>query len=255
MAIFHSRCAARGALRLLAIGVVAAGCCGAVDARVTRIVIDTKQSPAYSGATFGTVGQYEILRGRAFGEIDPLNGKNTIIQDIALAPRNATGKVEYIATFSLIKPVDLTKSNRVMVYNVVNRGGRIDPGGSADGYVYLESGWQGDLLSNCVTAYPCVSLAAPYGGTNEVIQVPVPHNADGSSVTGPVLGRITNGSGAAARQLIVFSQPVPYKPVSLDPSQSTLTTYTGETIDGVITGAATIPSTEWAWAATRMPSA
>ena len=45
-----------------------------------------------------------------------------IIQDLDLAPRNARGKVEYVATFALAKPVDLSKSARVLLYQVVNRG-------------------------------------------------------------------------------------------------------------------------------------
>ena len=37
------------------------------DARVTRIVVDNKISPAFDGATFGGAGQYETLSGQAFG--------------------------------------------------------------------------------------------------------------------------------------------------------------------------------------------
>ena len=58
------------------------------EARVTRIVIDAKVSPAFEGATFGSAGQYETLTGRALGELDPNDQHNAIIQDIALAPRN-----------------------------------------------------------------------------------------------------------------------------------------------------------------------
>src|SRR5215470_205461 len=66
------------------------------DARVTRIVID-QQLP--EGQPFPEVGQYERLNGRAFGELDPHDRRNTIIQDIELAPRNAHGRIEYVATF------------------------------------------------------------------------------------------------------------------------------------------------------------
>jgi len=43
------------------------------EARITRIVIDSarSQSPTFGGLAFGTVGQYEKLRGTAFGELDP----------------------------------------------------------------------------------------------------------------------------------------------------------------------------------------
>src|SRR5438477_10150990 len=84
------------------------------DARVTRIVVDNKISPAFDGATFGTAGQYETLSGQAFGELDPYDPRNVIIQDITLAPRNARGMVEYTATFQLVKPIDMSKASRLM---------------------------------------------------------------------------------------------------------------------------------------------
>jgi hypothetical protein len=59
------------------------------QARVTKIVIDKTVSPAFGGASFGTAGQYETLAGRVFGELDPRDHHNTIINDIDLAPKNA----------------------------------------------------------------------------------------------------------------------------------------------------------------------
>jgi hypothetical protein len=45
--------------------------------------------------SFGPVGQYEKLAGRAYGEVDPGDPRNAVVTDIGLAPRNAGGKVEY----------------------------------------------------------------------------------------------------------------------------------------------------------------
>jgi hypothetical protein len=47
---------------------VAVAACIAIPAHagITQIVIDTKVSPAFGGASFGAIGQYEILTGRAF---------------------------------------------------------------------------------------------------------------------------------------------------------------------------------------------
>ena len=66
----------------------------AAEARITRIVIDParSQSPTFGGLAFGTVGQYEKLRGTAFGEVDPADPRNAVITDIELAPRNATAR-------------------------------------------------------------------------------------------------------------------------------------------------------------------
>src|SRR5882757_10516050 len=89
---------------LLEIGIAAVLLVGipSVQARVTRIIIDTKVSPAFGGASFGTAGQYETIAGRVFGELDPNDPHNTIINDINLAPKNANGKVEYMATFFMV---------------------------------------------------------------------------------------------------------------------------------------------------------
>src|SRR5439155_3441831 len=67
------------------------------EAHVTRIVIDhtRSESPAFEGRRFGpdgTVGPYEKLRGRAFGEVDPEDPRNAVITDLKRAPRNARGK-------------------------------------------------------------------------------------------------------------------------------------------------------------------
>src|SRR5215469_6736748 len=118
----------------------------AAQARVTRIAIEKKVSPAFDGASFGAAGQYETLAGKAFGELDPNDPHNGTIQDIKLAPRNARGMVEYTATFQIVKPVDMSKASRLMWHDVPNRAGRITivPIERGNGDIGLSSGWQGD---------------------------------------------------------------------------------------------------------------
>ena len=108
---------------------------GALQARVTHITI-SKTSPALQGQTFGKTGAYEIVKGIASGEIDPADRRNAVITDIRFAPRNANGKVPYTTTFSILKPVDMTKANGILVYDVVNRGNVRLPRGSQS------SSWQ-----------------------------------------------------------------------------------------------------------------
>ena len=72
---------------------------------ITTIIIDTVQSPTFGGTSFGEVGQYEKLVGRAFGELDPDSPLNASITDITLAPRNARGRVEYETDFYILKPI------------------------------------------------------------------------------------------------------------------------------------------------------
>jgi hypothetical protein len=209
------------------------------QARVTRILVEKKVSPAFDGASFGTAGQYETLAGRAFGELDPDDPKNALIQDIKLAPRNAKGMVEYTATFQLVKPVDMSKASRLMWHDVPNRGGRLTivPAERATGDIGLSSGWQGDSAGSTVPS-----------PNNDYVVVPVAKNADGSAVTGRVMVRITNASGKNSHPMIVYNNPMPYKPASLDTKEATLTTHASETIDGVIGATAEIAPADWAFA-------
>src|SRR5262249_32971452 len=58
------------------------------EAMITKIDIDSVQSPAFAGVSFGEAGRYEKLVGRAFGELEPTSPLNAVITDLALAPRN-----------------------------------------------------------------------------------------------------------------------------------------------------------------------
>src|SRR5947199_7504254 len=189
------------------------------DAHVRKIIVDKKVSPAFNGQSFGPAGQYETLAGRAFGELDPTDPHNAIITDIKLAPRNANGRVEYVASFFLVKPIDMSRSSHLMWQDVPNRGGRITipPASRNDGDIGLSSGWQGDHSGRTVPA-----------DDNEWLTVPVAKNSDGSPVTGLVLGRIVNASGHDSRPLIINANPVPYKPMTLDTSKAKLTTHRSE---------------------------
>lgn len=207
-----------------------------VEARVTRIVVDQKESPAFGGKSFGSVGQYETLVGSAFGELDPKDPHNTIITDLQFAPRNARGMVEYVATFMLVKPIDISKANGVLFYAVPNRGNRNRAGAYGvsgesgeeflmkRGYIMLHSGWQGDLL--------------PRPGI-ETITVPIAKNPDGSSITGTVLARFSNMLPAST----TLPLPVAHEAANLDTTKATLTRRAAE--EGAIIPLA---SDHWAFA-------
>ena len=210
-------------------------------ARVARIVIDVKTSPAFGGASFGAAGQYETIAGRAFGELDPNDPRNAIIQDIELAPKNAKGKVEYMATFFVVKPIDMAKASGLMWHDVPNRGGRLTLAAASrnDGDVGLSSGWQGDNSGATAQNFP---------NSNDYVVVPTAKNPDGSAIKGLVMGRILNASGVNSQPMIVHSNPVPYKPVSLDTTQAKLVSRVHETIEGVVSGESEVASADWAWA-------
>ncbi len=208
-------------------------------AEVKKIVIDKKVSPAFDGRSFGSAGQFETLAGRAFGELDPNDAHNRVITDIRLAPRNRNGMVEYVASFYLVKPIDMSKSSHLLWHDVPNRGRRVTIGEAERraGDIGLSSGWQGDSSGRTVP-----------GDDNDYVIVPAARNLDGSPVTGRVLGRIVNASGPDSRPMIVNANPVPYQPVSLETTRATLTTHASETIEGTIGDTYTVPSGDWAWA-------
>ena len=161
--------------------------------RITRIDV-AKVEPAFDGQPFGTVGTFERVTGRAHGEVDPNSPDNSIIQDIALAPRNQSGMVEYTTDIDILQPSDPTKSNNILLFNVINRGNKGTlplfnadvPPNLADnnavkvagdgwlqrqGYTLIWFGWQADVLP---------------GGGRLTLSVPVVRNPDGSPITGLV---------------------------------------------------------------------
>ena len=68
----------------------------------------------------------------------------------------------------------------------------------------------------------------------QFLQVPVARGPGGAPVTGEVFGRIVNRSGAASQPLIVQTNPVPYKPVSLDTTKAKLVSRGGENQRGEV---------------------
>jgi hypothetical protein len=198
-----------------------------LDARLVRMAVEKREPSALPGA------RYERLTGHFYGELDPKHPLNVIINDIFLAPRNGRGMVEYAATFTLLRPVDSSGASGVLWYEVPNRGNSpLNPSPSRDaltaGHILVSSGWQGDL--------------APRAGL-ETISVPVARNADGSSITGPVLYRISNVRAATASLQAGYAGMRYQTPATLDTSKALLTKQASE--DGAVIP---IPPSEWAFA-------
>jgi Alpha/beta hydrolase domain len=213
------------------------------EARVTSITI-LSTTPAFGGRVFGTVGAYEQVRGVASGELDPTTRFNNVITDIQHAPLT-NGKVTYKATFTILKPVDMSKASGVLVYGVPNRGGRAlgfgNIGGSATnagdgfdqnpGHTYLASGWQADLpFNNGSTA-------------TETVQVPV-----ATGVSSPTFARFVEVTGT--------TRPLPgagRNPVLDGPAK--LVSIARETNLGVRSGVVEIARSAWSFGNCTNPAA
>lgn len=163
---------------------------GLAEARLISLTITRTESPTFEGESFGDVGPYEKLVGTAIGEVDPKDAANAPIVDLALAPRNARGMVEYSTPVYILRPVRPERGNHRILYDVNNRGDFValgqfndapasnDPTKAADagngylmrmGYTIVLSGWD---------------VSAPASNARLAMTVPVAKNADGSSIVG-----------------------------------------------------------------------
>jgi hypothetical protein len=114
-----------------------------------------KREPYADGKPIGEVGPCERISGRIEFTIDPANVANWQIVDLPLAPKSAEGKVAFAADFVMLVPVDRSKLNGTLFYEVNNRGNPTAPrlvDGDADefllrqGFVFLWSGWIAETL-------------------------------------------------------------------------------------------------------------
>jgi Alpha/beta hydrolase domain len=218
-------CAVQSAVvGLASFGVVVLGLAPVGHARVAQINITMVESPTFGGATFGTVGAYERIEGTITGAVDPKNPLNADIVDIGLAPRNADGTVGYSADFQILRPIDLSKGNHRVMFDLPNRGRATalttlndsttgnntttagSPGNGFlmnQGYMIVEGAWD---------------ITAQQGGASFGVTFPVAKNKDGSTITGPATEEFVIDENATPA-----SEPLTYPAVSADKSQASLT--------------------------------
>lgn len=253
----RARACALGATAAVAAAFGAVAWAGPADARITRLEI-VRVEPAFGGRSFGTVGTFERVVGRAHGEVDPRAPASAAIQDVGLAPANARGMVEYAADIDIVRPADPARGNDVLLFSIPNRGSKgalsvfnadvaggpaainavDDPGDGwlqRQGYTLVWFGWQGDVLP---------------GDGRMTLKAPVARNPDGSPVTGPVRGEFAVRAPAATLPLSGGTIHASYPAVGTDNRQAppdglpTLTVRPREDAPRV-----PIPNTDWSFAA------
>lgn len=96
---------------------------GAAEARVTSLEI-LRREPVLGGKPFGVSGPYEKLVGKVHFALDPRLAINKGVVDLDLASGNARGEVDFTADFFMLKPIDPTRGNQRLLYEVGNRGGK-----------------------------------------------------------------------------------------------------------------------------------
>lgn len=192
------------------------------------MLIETRES--FAGRIgFGSVGPYERLSGRILFAIDPDALTNRGVVDLAYAPRNPSGFVNYETDFYILKPVDLTRGNRRLIYDVINRGNKlilrffndaipsnepshVEHAGNGflmrRGYTIVWSGWQGDIL--------------PDDG-RMTIKLPIAMQKEGE-ITGIVRAEfIADEPGILSYPLSGNDYTSSYETISLDTTSATFT--------------------------------
>ena len=196
--------------------------------------------------SYGSVGAYERLHRHAVAARSTRRTRqNAIIQDLALAPVNARGIVEYKAEFVMLKPKDMSKANGVLRYDAPNRGNiltLLNPAATPSdaeylerGYTLLYSAWQGDVPKS--------------NPARLTLTVPVAKNADGSSITGPYRAELipsaaSAGDVAAGRRLQRHDDPLR----AGEPRQHPARLLADEARSRRPTRASPIPAADWKFA-------
>ena len=149
------------------------------QAEVIRFEVQ-ESAPAFEGRSFGSVGPYVRITGRATIAVDPADPRNAVIADIDKAPRDERGFVEATADVVLLRPADPLRANGTLLVDVPNRGTKLAPqlfddsvkpgANNADkagdagigflhgqGYTMAWIGWQADIPSKPGQ----IALAAP----------------------------------------------------------------------------------------------
>lgn len=217
------------------------------DAGLQRIEITSVESPTFEGKSFGKVGQYEKIRGKAYAEIDPDDARNAVITDLRLAPRNARNKVGYSFDFYIVRPIDASKANRKLFYEVSNRGRKLSGpmnGGSAgvddDPRSAADAG-DGFLLERGYTlAYSGWDFTAPSAGNLLTATFPVAKNPDGSAITGPVYESFSPENTTTATNSLIYAT------ASLDKSKAKFSVK-----ERLTERASEIPADRWEFASDR----
>lgn len=201
------------------------------SAKITRVEI-TNTEVYDGGRKFGDAGEYIKISGWAFGEVDPKNPLNSVIQDIELAG-NIRGMVPYTSQFIILRPINMSKSNGILFLSLPNRGNAFAPDTALlkRGYIYLWCAWQADVLP---------------GNDRLVMEVP---NAKDS--TQEITGKIRNEFevNTVTKTLNLSSGYFSglthrsYEPVSLDNKDATLTRRVHEEDRREL-----IPNSDWAFA-------
>jgi hypothetical protein len=170
-----------------------------------------------------------------------------MITDLKLAPRNSAGMIEYATDFYIFKPINSSKGNHKMFFEVNNRGNKVfgsfDQSGGGNNPTTATDAGQAFLMNQGYTLAWCGwdPEVPPIGDPNLLrIYLPTATNADGSSITGPSYEYFSYESPS------IRGYRTSYNTSTFDTTKAKLTVKNHLTDSPV-----TIPSTNWTWTSNR----
>jgi hypothetical protein len=176
-------------------------------AEVVRVEI-LRREPVLGGRPFGAAGPYEKLVGRVHFAVDPAHPRSAAITDVALAPRNAGGLVEFSADLYVLRPAGPGGGNGAALVEIANRGGKqllpfLARAGWADDPTAPEHFGDGFLLEQGFTlVWVGWQFDVPERPGRLALRAPVAVGPGGEAVTGLV------------RADFVVGEPVPDRPLA-----------------------------------------
>jgi hypothetical protein len=193
-----------------------AGLAPRAEASLERFEI-LRRTEVAGGKGFASVGPYEKIVARAHFAVRPDNPHNKAIVDLALAPRNPRGAVEFWADVFILAPKDPNRGNRSLLLEIPNRGGKgilsivnrasgsLDPEKDSDfgdgflmnrGFTVAWVGWQWDVRDEPYRMRVEVPIATERGGTrirglvrsDMIVSAPVKDQPLGHALGGSIGG-------------------------------------------------------------------
>jgi len=206
-----------------------------MNASTVRLEINERLTPVFAGAEFGAVGAYECISGTVHGALDPVHPLNATIVNLDKAPRNTAGWVEYTSEFSLMKPIDLTLGNGILVYDVVNRGNktiltRVNRGTEGNRPVTAAHAGDGLLMRHGFSIiWSAWQTEVPAGNDRLNAQFPIATKNGGPIVKTSRDEFIPEGAGGPGDLFIqeisdsIFIATLSYAAADMDPARASLT--------------------------------
>ena len=189
---------------------------GSAFAEVTKVTISTRATVA-DGQAFGSTGPYEKLAGTIEFALDPADKHNKAIVDLDHAVKGPDGKVHFTSDLFVLRPVDPSRGNGVLLFEISNRGtkgllGRFNRARNSDDPTTAEQMGDGFLMRE---GYTLVWVGWQFDAPRLRAEAPA------ANVTGRV--KVTTIQNDARTDATLNDLPAVYAPVDPNDPTATLT--------------------------------